>query len=328
LAANRNNTPAGRLNESLYWWRQGEPDGTAGSSAGGAKYPSLSSTTLEGVTTKLDTTDNYIPYYNQQLAERYLFNLDLEPSEREALQRMRDDLFRITPRYPEGMEPREMRQLARDLRDFDVSARGYANAEYPELVRQYGLSPQAFSGGHSWTGEPGDTSHIKPPEATFLSPFGEMVANFPRDMVDAQTMATLGLGALAKAPSVLGGLLTASKSGGKTVAKQAGKAAVGAIRQAADATIGDLPNEIPINAAMQAVNTPAEEPSTWAGITNFFTPQATSIVTDEAGAPVKANDPNYRDHLDRTYQRRKSDLRDLLNRGKQMYGHGQPAAVK
>ena len=41
------------------------------SSAGGAKYPSLSSTTLEGVTTKLDSTDNYIPYYNQQLPERY-----------------------------------------------------------------------------------------------------------------------------------------------------------------------------------------------------------------------------------------------------------------
>jgi hypothetical protein len=326
LAANRNNTPAGRLNESLYWWRQGEPDGTAATSAGGAKYPSLSSTTLEGVTTKLDTTDNYLPYYNQQLFERYLFNLDLEPGEREQLQQMRDDLFRITPRYPEGADPREMRQLARDLRDFDSKARGFANAEYPELVRNYGLTPQAWGGGHTWTGQMGDTSAIGTPQATYLSPFGEMLANFPRDMVDVQTLGTLGLSAAAKAPSLLGGLLTASKAGPKGVVKQAGKAAVGAIRRAADATIGDLPNEVPINTAMQAVNTPTEG-STWSQIGQFFAPQETSIVTDDEGQPVPANDPNYRRHLERTYGQRKTELRSLLDRGTQVYGRGIPAAA-
>ncbi|MFM8280821.1 MAG: hypothetical protein ACKN9Y_04390, partial [Bacteroidota bacterium] len=70
-------SPTGRMDESLYWWKRGEPDGSVGTSSNGVKYPSLSATTLEGATTKLDSTDHYIPYYNQHLFERYLYNLDL-----------------------------------------------------------------------------------------------------------------------------------------------------------------------------------------------------------------------------------------------------------
>jgi len=319
LAARRFNTPEGRMGESLYWWNRGEPDGTAASSAGGAKYPSLSSTTLEGVTTKLDSTDNYIPYYNQQLPERYLYNLDLETGDRARLQQMRDDLFRITPRYPANADPRDMRQLIRDLRDFDQKSRGFANAEYPELVRKYAIPPEAFTGGHDWTGRPSPLSgqQVQP---TYLSPFGEMVANYPRDAIDLQTVASLGLGGVKAAPSLLGGLMDASKSGARAVAKRAGMSAAGAIRRTVDNTIDDLVQEVPTNSAMQAVNQPGPTRSTLNALSSFFEPMQSSIVTDSQGSPVRADDPEYPSHLEATYRRRQNELRGLLDRGSNLYG--------
>ena len=321
LAFSRFNTPAGRMREGMYWWKEGEPDGTAGNSLKGAKYPSLSSTTLEGVTTKLDSTDNYIPYYNQQLPERYLYNLDIQSGEREQLQQMRDDLFRVTPRYPANADPREMRKLIRDLRDFDQKARGFANAEYPEFVRKYSIPIEAWtSGGHDWMGRYSPSAPSKPVEPTYLSPFGEMLANYPRDAVDLQTILTLGAGGLKGSPSLLGGLMDASKSGGKAVVRRGAAATAGAIRRGIDNTVDDLAQEVPTNAAMQAANQPGPTRSTGDAISWFFTPMETSIVTDDAGQPVKANDPNYRRHLDATYQRRQSELRGLLDRGTNLYG--------
>jgi len=321
LAFSRFNTPAGRMRESMYWWKEGEPDGTVGNSLKGAKYPSLSSTTLEGVTTKLDSTDNVIPYYNQQLPERYLYNLDLDGGERDRLQWLRDDLFRITPRYPANADPREMRQLIRDLRDFDQQARGFANAEYPELVRKYAIPADVWAGsGHDWTGRPSGGGGKMSVEPTYLSPFGEMVANYPRDAVDVQTIATLGLGGLKGAPTLLGGLMDASKAGTKAVAKRAGLSAAGAIRRVVDNSIGDLAQEIPTNAAIQAANQPGPTRSSGEAVASFFTPMETSIVTDREGNPVKANDPNYSRYLDDAYLRRKSELRGLLDRSTNLYG--------
>ena len=321
LAASRFNTPTGRLSESMYWWHRGKPDGTVGTSSEGAKYPSISATTLEGATTKLDSTDHYIPYYNQHLFERYLYNLDLDAGDRGQLQRMRDDLFRITPRYPANADPREMRQLIRDLRDFDQKARGFANAEYPEFVRNYTFPPEAWTtGGHDWMGRYSPSAPSKPVEPTYLSPFGEMLANYPRDAVDLQTILTLGVGGLKGAPALLDGLMDASKSGARAVARQGVRATAGAIRRGASNTVDDVFQEIPTNTAMQAVNQPGPTASTGSAISRFFTPMETSIVTDEQGNPVKANDPDYRRHLDATYQRRQSELRGLLDRGTTLYG--------
>ena len=319
LAASRFNTPAGRMRESMYWWKEGEPDGTAGNSLKGAKYPSLSSTTLEGVTTKLDSTDNFLPYYNQQLPERYLYNLDLESADRGQLQQMRDDLFRITPRYPAGADPTQMRQLIRDLRDFDQTARGFANAEYPELVRNYAIPTEAFTAGHDWMGQP-STGPIRPVEPTYLSPFGEMLANYPRDAVDLQTVGSLGIGAVQGAPSLFGGLMDASTSGAKAVARRSGLAAAGAIRRTVDNTLDDLVQEVPTNTAMQAANQPGPTKSTLGALSSFFEPMETSIVTDESGRPVRADDPEYRRHLDATYHRRENVLRGILDRGSTLYG--------
>jgi hypothetical protein len=319
LAASRFNTPTGRLKESMYWWNQGQPDGTSGSSAGGAKYPSLSSTTLEGVTTKLDSTDNYIPYYNQQLPERYLYNLDLQTGDRAQLQRMRDDLFRVTPRYPANADPREMRQLIRDLRDFDQQARGFANAEYPELVRKYAIPTGAFAGGHDWAGKPSEAT-IRPVEPSYLSPFGEMTANYPRDAIDLQTVASLGLAGAKAAPTLLGGLMDASRSGVKSMAKTAGVSAAGAIRRTVDNTLDDLAQEVPTNTAMQAVNQPGPTRSTLSALSSFFEPMETSIVTDGQGAPVRANDPAYQTRLDEAYRHRQNELRRLLDRSTTLYG--------
>jgi hypothetical protein len=71
---------------------------------------------------------------------------------------------------------------------------------------------------------------------------------------------------------------------------------------------------------MQAANQPGPTQSTPSAFSSFFTPMETSIVTDEQGKPVKANDPNYRKYLDDTYQRRQGELRGLLNRGTTLYG--------
>lgn len=320
LAGSRFNTPTGRLSESMYWWHRGQPDGTVATSGNGAKYPSLSATTLEGATTKLDSTDHYIPYYNQHLIERYLYNLDLDAGDRGQLQRMRDDLFRTTPRYPAGADPRDMRKLIRDLRDFDQKARGFANAEYPEFVRNTIPIEAWTSGGHDWMGRYSPSQPSKPVEPTYLSPFGEMLANYPRDAVDLQTILTLGVGGLKGSPSLLGGLMDASKAGTKAVVRKGVGATAGAIRRSMDNTLDDLVQEVPTNAAMQAANQPGPTRSTSDAISWFFTPMETSIVTDEAGQPVKANDPNYRRHLDATYQRRQSELRGLLDRGTTLYG--------
>jgi hypothetical protein len=157
-------------------------------------------------------------------------------------------------------------------------------------------------------------------EATFLSPFGEMLANYPRDAVDVQTVATLGLGGVKGAPTLLGGLMDASKSGTKAVAKRAGLSAAGAIRRTVDNTVGDLAQEVPTNTAMQAANQPGPTRSTADALSAFFTPMETSIVTDRDGNPVKANDPNYRRYLDDAYTRRKSELRGLLDRSTNLYG--------
>lgn len=316
LAASRFNTPSGRLAESLYWWDRGEPDGTAGDSRGGAKYPSLSSTTLEGVTTKLDSTDNALPYWNQQLAERYLYNLDLDPADRSRLQSLRDDLFRTTPRYPAGADSRQMRSLIRDLRDFDVQARGFANAEYPRLVREYAIPVQAFAGGHDFQGRP--TVIPGEVEPTFLSPFGEMLANYPRDAVDLQTLATLGLGAAGTAPRMLGGLIEAAGTG--TLGGRAMRTAAGAVRRTLRESIDDLVQEVPTNAAMQAANQPGPTRSTAEAISTFFAPMQEGIATDTEGRPIRANDPSYPDRLNAVYEDRKNRLRSILDRGSTLYG--------
>ena len=160
----------------------------------------------------------------------------------------------------------------------------------------------------------------KPVEPTYLSPFGEMLANYPRDAVDLQTILTLGVGGLKGAPALLDGLMDASKSGARAVARQGVRATAGAIRRGASNTVDDVFQEIPTNTAMQAVNQPGPTASTGSVISRFFTPMETSIVTDEQGNPVKANDPDYRRHLDATYQRRQSELRGLLDRGTTLYG--------
>ena len=214
-----------------------------------------------------------------------------------------------------------MRTLIRDLRDFDQKARGFANAEYPELVRNYSLPIEAWtSGGHDWMGRPTPSAPRKPVEATYLSPFGEMLANYPRDAVDLQTLLSLGASGAAGSPSLLGGLMDASKAGGKAVARRAAVSTAGAIRRTLDNTLDDLAQEIPTNTAMQAANQPGPTRSTGGALESFFTPMQTSIVTDDQGNPVKADDPNYRRYLDNAYSRRQSELRGLLDRGTNLYG--------
>lgn len=316
LAMARLNTPAGRMDESLYWWNRGTPDGTVGDSVSGMKYPSLSSTTLQGMTTKLDTTDNAIPYYNQQRAERYLYNLDLPTADRSMLQQMRDDLLRTTPRYPENADPKEMRKLIADLRDFDSANRGFANAEYPEFVRRYGTVPSAWAAGTDWYGNTDASSTAKiaadrSKMATYLSPFGEMMANYPRDAIDATTLGGLGVGSAIRGTKLLDSLTDASRYGAKAMAKTTAREAGDAAAGAAKGVVGEIREETPQNYAMQSVNNPNA---------GFFSPMRESIVKDFAGETVDPNNPAYAMYLNDAYERRKKVLGSLLDRGTTMYG--------
>jgi hypothetical protein len=181
-------------------------------------------------------------------------------------------------------------------------------------VRNYAIPVEAFTTGHDWMGQPTqvDTSPVEP---TYLSPFGEMLANYPRDAVDLQTLLTLGFGGAKAAPSLLGGLMDASKSGARAAGRRLATSAAGAIRRTVDNTVDDLAQEIPTNTAMQAANQQGPTRSTSGAISSFFSPMETSIVTDEDGNPVRADDAEYRRHLDAAYLRRQSELRGLLDRG-------------
>lgn len=310
LAGSRYNTPEGRLNEALYWYWKGEPDGTAGDSLSGAKYPSLSSTTFEGVTTKMSNADNFLPRYNSQLSERYLYNLDMPSANRAILDRMRDDFYRTTPRYPAGSDPKQVREIIRELKDLDTEARQYASVEYPSFVKKYAMSPEAFGGAPTdFTGKSvypdKPLTEVRP---TYLSPFGEMMANYPRDLMDAQTIGSLGLSGLTGGTSLIGSLVSENN-----LAKTATKTAATAGRKAAN-FVTDAVGETPANYAITEVNRPA-------GSTGFFdNPEYHPLVTNYRGEPVRADDPNYELYKPSAYQKRDDRLRRILEAGTTMYG--------
>jgi len=289
LMPNRFNTPEGRMNESLYWWNRGRPDGTAGDSMSGAKYPSLSSTTMEGMTTKMDSPDNFIPYANQGVFEQAIYNRDLSPDQFGRLMQLRNKQLRsMTPINPEGAKPDDLRRLRNDLRDFHSNSRGWANAYAPFITKNL-PSPEA------WAGYPAEQiPEVKP---TFLPPAYEMAANLLPDYLDMQT--AIGLGAAMK-PGMIG-----------------------------NATVGlaqDFPQEFGTGLAFTSVNARndagGETPS-------LFEPQKRSLVSyDEGprmGFPVPADDPNYGYYYEQAKGQRKNVLRDLLDRGTKLYG-SQPTA--
>lgn len=290
LAGNRFNTPEGRLNESLYWWNRGRPDGTAADSFTGAKYPSLSSTTMEGITTKLDSTDNFIPLANQGIFEQAIYNRDLSPDQFSRLMKLRNNQLRsVTPINPEGAKPEDLRRLRRDLRDFQANSRGWANA-YAPFVTKHLPSPEA------WAGYPAEKiPEVKP---TFLPPAYEMAANLPTDYLDMQTV--LGLGA-AMRPGLFG--------------------------HAATGLAQDLPQELGTGLAFTSVNTRNDAGGETPGL---FDPQKTSLVTynegPRMGFPVPADDPNYGRYYEDARGQRKNVLRDILDRGTKLYG-SQPTAT-
>ena len=310
LAANRFNTPQGRMNEALQWWYTGQPDGTAGDSLGGAKYPSLSSTTFEGVTTKMTNADNFLPRYNQQLSERYLYNLDMPEANRATLDRMRDDFYRTTPRYPAGADPKEVRGIIRELKDLDTEARQYSSVEYPSFVKNYTMSPEAFGGAtHDFTGKTVmPDKPLAPVKPTYLSPFGEMVANYPRDLADMQGIAELGLAGVTGGGSLIGSLIN-ERSLARGAAKVAKSLARGGGRIGTN-TVGETPQ----NAAIMQVNLPDQHPGL------FTPPEYHPLVTDFGGNPVRADDPNYEMYKPSAYQKRDDRLRRILEAGTTMYG--------
>jgi hypothetical protein len=318
------NTPASRAASSLYWWDRGIPDGTSGDAMTGAKYPSLSTTTLEGISNKLSNADNYLPYFAQQLSEGRVYNPDLTmrefgldvsspqawgaappmtgptPSiplpprdeyygrENALIQDLRNKLYRTTPQYPAGVDPAEMAQLTRDLRDFDMMNRGFANAQYPVMLKSMGMEPR------------------------FMTPAEEMVANAPRDMADG----TFFIGAPFKAAK---GISTLAKSASHAdFARTATKQAVGGAGYLAN----EIKNEMPVNFAMQLSNQrgndalPADEEAY-----NFaFKPMDRSIVTMPDGTPARPDDRYYESHwLPDAYKKRENMLQSLLDRGTNLY---------
>jgi hypothetical protein len=310
LAANRFNTPQGRMNEALQWWYTGQPNGTAGDSLGGAKYPSLSSTTFEGATTKMANADNFLPRYNQQLSERYLYNLDMPEANRVTLDRMRDDFYRTTPRYPAGADPKQARGIIRELKDLDTEARQYSSVEYPSFVKKYSMSPEAFGGAtHDFTGKTVmPDKPMTPVKPTYLSPFGEMIANYPRDLADMQTIGELGLAGVTGGGSLIGSLIN-EKSMARGGAKVAKSLARGGARVG-----GESLGETPQNAAIMQVNLPDQHPGL------FTPPEYHPLVTDFGGDPVRADDPNYEMYKPSAYQKRDDRLRRILEAGTTMYG--------
>jgi hypothetical protein len=289
----------------------------------GAKYPSLSTTTLEGLSNKLSNTDNYLPYFAQQLSEGRVYNPDLSmrelgldtspqawgaappmtgptPSiplpprdeyygrENSLIQDLRNKLYRTTPQYPAGADPAEMAQLTRDLRDFDMMNRGFANAQYPVMLKSMGMEPR------------------------FMTPAEEMAANAPRDMADASLL----FGALGKLPKAVA---SASKVASHAdLARMAGRQAAGGAGYLAS----EIKNEMPVNFAMQLSNQRGNDalPVGEEAYNFAFEPMDRSIVTMPDGTPASPDDRYYEsDWLPDAYKKRENMLRSLLDRGKNLY---------
>lgn len=301
LAMSRFNTPQGRTDESLYWWKQGTPDGTVGDSYRGMKYPSLSATTLAGVGNKLDNPDNVIPYFNQQVIEKGMFNKDLAlkslTGDRSLsdLQAARTKLNAYSPEYPADADPMrnpdkaaDMRRLRGDIQQWDFNNRLFANAEYPELVRSLG----------------GEGSQ-------FLSPAGQTLANFARgDWADATSFASLGAGGAIRA-----GMIPAKMAPAATAVRNFGKI--------------DF-SEAPQNLATESLaQRDGETPGSAEEVSGFFTPMKGSpLVTDENGQMLAPNDPSYSEGLGRAYEKRENSLRDIIERSKKLYQPQTPATKR
>lgn len=303
LALSRFNTPQGRTDESLYWWKQGVPDGTLGDSYRGMKYPSLSATTLRGVGNKLDNPDNVAPYFNSQLIEKQMFNKgkaleNLAGTDRSlgGMMELHRKLNSYSPEYPKDADPvknpekaAEMRKLRGDMQDWFFQGRQFANAEYPEIIRQSGLGPGS----------------------QFLSPAGESLANFARgDWADAISFASPVAGALSKY-----GKLPKALSRGADIVHGYGKF---------DPT--EAGEDLAIESMAQRDD---ETPTLSDEFSRMVTPmQGSPLVTDEQGQMLKADDPRYGERLGVAYEKRQNDLRRILDASKKLYQPQTPATKR
>ena len=315
IAGYRDNTPDGRMREAMYWWNQGNPNGTAGDSLTGAKYPSLSKTTMPGLTTGFSNADQYYARYNQQGLERDVYNMGVDPKDHAMMNRMRDDLFRTTPRYPSGASPEEMRDLAGKIRDYDQGQRSLVSIEAPTFTKNYGISPSAWGGGHDFQGQAKLPDNYQPVKPEYLSAGAEMAANLPRDMMDWQTIATMGTGLIGKLASGAANFADAATAAGR-VTKNVGRAAKAVGKQAAEFGT-DAAGEIPSNYTLAEVNRPADTPGF------LDAPEFHPMIKDEDGNPARADHPNYERYKAQAYVDQQNRLRQIVDRGTKLYGGSQ-----
>jgi len=307
----------GRLREAMYWYDRGTPSGSFANSFSGAKYPDMSSTTLTGIGNKAQNYENKIPAFGSLPFERLLFNLDRVGENNKTdvmpfgpLASTQDRLLRTTPIYPDNADPEKMAKLTQDIRDHDRESRGFANAYYPLAVKQANsilkplmASPEAWGGNVPAPEKAAEAEKGMKP--TFLPSGVESLANLPRDYVDASMAVTAGI-------PLLAGLF----KGGLSGAKAAGTAVAANM-------LSDLPSEMVANHVLDAAGTPTDErkPSLLSGLyRSAFTPQKTSIVTDEAGNPTPADSPDYEKNLDGTLKRRESRWRGIMDDAQNLRG--------
>ena len=318
----------GRLREAMYWYDRGFPSGSFANSFSGAKYPGMSSTTMEGIGNKAQNYENKIPAFGSLPFERALFNWDRIGENNQTnvmpfgpLASAQDRLLRTTPIYPDNADPEKMAKLTQDIRDHDRESRGFANAYYPLAVKQANsilkplmASPEAWGGSVPTQEQAAEPQKGYP--VTFLPTGLEQLSNLPRDMVDASAAAS------ALFP-LLGGLMKEGVAGagaarrvGGMLNDLPGPVPPGHKAAKLGGLYDDLAGEVAQGHALDAAAQPSEDlkPSLLSGLYHSaFTPQKTSIVTDPAGNPTPADSPDYEKNLDGTLKRRESRWRSIMD---------------
>lgn len=310
LAAARFNGVQGRVDEGLYWWNRGEPDGTAADSYTGAKYPSLSSTTLAGVGRKMSSTDNVLPKVWNQIPQKLVRDPFRSFEELAALQNVEDQVNRVTPIRAPGATGEETRDLRRDIGGYLADQREFLPAMYPKAMHEYVLPASDTLFGTSNQPDPYRFAPSqRPPRVTYLSPASEAVVQLGADMPDPSF-------AIGPAAKLFGGLLKGANAAGDAAS---GSSSFGRAMGEFAGQFGDeLKEELPLEYLQHEDNKQPGE--------SWFAPKKGLNVMglNDAGFPVQADDPEYPRYYEKAVQDQEKVLRGILDRGTKMYQGGRP----
>lgn len=279
-----------RIQEALYQDQQaqeGERRGQYKSGLTGGFYPQTQVTSGQGMADQLQYDNANLNTFlsSTVLPQAFSGTPIVGTADAPLLRNLIANLMRNVPVMPEGLSAEEAEEMRGELRDYlDAQEQQYV-AEYPAYQRRW--NERAI----------GEMFPVE--EYSFPSPANNALATSWKYWLDPMTLATLGGGAL----------LGTAKGGGNALVRALANAAKD---YAIDTATIESPFTLGVSAAAGA--NPAD----------LVAPMPSSLVTDEEGNPVPANDPRYEFYLGRHQDEQKNRLGRLLEFGKKWFPYPPP----